>query len=191
MPESLNWRLACVLKYVASAGIVKVTSTVESWAATLKTGLTNPARILIYTPEGTAITEYQLLKLPFWRSSSNRFGTAASACFDTSHATLERGRGADRFDFRDARPSGGEVAIGNDTAFHQYRVSVQSGRCAGRSSVCRTYCYLRLSGGIDTLPRSIHGNQCHFSVSGLEGHRAQGSDTNLSRTTISTCPRAS
>jgi len=63
LPEVVNWKTGGVLKHLASAGIIKgdVNGLVNGPGS--KTVLKAPLHVLIYTAEGTAITEYQLLKL--------------------------------------------------------------------------------------------------------------------------------
>ena len=63
LPEVVNWKTGGVLKHLATAGIIKgdVNGLVNGPSS--KTVLRPPIQVLIYTPEGTAITEYQLLKL--------------------------------------------------------------------------------------------------------------------------------
>src|SRR5262245_34916219 len=63
MPEVVNWKTGGVMKSLATAGVMKGDINGRISGGHARTGLTNPARILIYTPEGTAITEYQLIKL--------------------------------------------------------------------------------------------------------------------------------
>jgi hypothetical protein len=63
MPEVVNFKTGGVMKSIASAGVVKkdVNGHIEGPKA--KTVLTFPVVLAVYTPEGTAITEYQLLRL--------------------------------------------------------------------------------------------------------------------------------
>jgi hypothetical protein len=62
-PEVVNFKTGGVLKSIGTAGIVKgdINGHVEGEHS--KTSLKTPVDILVYTPEGTAITEYQLLLL--------------------------------------------------------------------------------------------------------------------------------
>jgi hypothetical protein len=63
LPEVVNWKTGGVLKSVASVGIVKkdVNGTVNG--ANSRNSIKTPVEILVYAPEGVAITEYQLLRL--------------------------------------------------------------------------------------------------------------------------------
>lgn len=63
LPEIVNWKTGGVLKSFASDGLVKgdVNGHLEGKAS--KNALNTPLDFLIYTPDGVAITEYQLLHL--------------------------------------------------------------------------------------------------------------------------------
>jgi hypothetical protein len=63
LPEVVNWKSGGVLKSIASAGIVKGDINGNVRGANSRTKLASPVEILIYAPEGVAVTEYQLLKL--------------------------------------------------------------------------------------------------------------------------------
>jgi hypothetical protein len=62
LPEVVNFKTGGVLKRIASDGIVKgdMNGHVENGHA--KTSVTFPVILAVYVPEGTAITEYQLLR---------------------------------------------------------------------------------------------------------------------------------
>ena len=62
-PEIVNWKTGGFLKSFASEGVVKgdVNGHLEGKSA--KMSVTTPLDFLIYTPDGTAPTEYQLLHL--------------------------------------------------------------------------------------------------------------------------------
>jgi len=63
MPEVVNFKTGGVMKSIASAGIVKgdINGHIQGREAKLK--LTFPVVLAVYVPEGTDITEYQLLHL--------------------------------------------------------------------------------------------------------------------------------
>lgn len=63
LPEVVNWKTGGVLKKWASMHIIKgdVNGFVNGHNS--RTVVKNPIEILIYAPEGTAVTEYQLLRL--------------------------------------------------------------------------------------------------------------------------------
>jgi len=62
-PEVVNFKTGGVLKSIGSAGIVKGDVNGHVNGQHSKTQLKSPVELLVYTPEGTAITEYQLLRL--------------------------------------------------------------------------------------------------------------------------------
>jgi hypothetical protein len=62
-PEVVNFKTGGVGKHIGSLGIVKGDVNGRVNGDHSRTGLTLPAIILVYTPEGVAITEYQLLRL--------------------------------------------------------------------------------------------------------------------------------
>ena len=62
-PEVVNFKTGGVLKSIGTAGIVKGDVNGHLNGEHSPTGLHTPIEIIIYTPEGTAATEYQLLRL--------------------------------------------------------------------------------------------------------------------------------
>lgn len=62
-PEVVNFKTGGVLKSIGTAGIVKGDVNGHVNGEHSKTGLKSPVTLMVYTPEGTAITEYQLLRL--------------------------------------------------------------------------------------------------------------------------------
>lgn len=63
LPEVVNWKTGGVLKSIASAGIVKGDVNGHINEVHSRNSATSPVEVLIYAPEGVAITEYQLLHL--------------------------------------------------------------------------------------------------------------------------------
>jgi hypothetical protein len=63
MPEVVNFKTGGVMKSVLSDGIVKGDLNGHVAGAHGKTIVTFPVVVAVYVPEGTAITEYQLLRL--------------------------------------------------------------------------------------------------------------------------------
>jgi hypothetical protein len=63
LPEVVNWKTGGVLKSIASAGIVKGDVNGHIEGGNSRNSFTTPIEFLIVAPEGTAITEYQLLRL--------------------------------------------------------------------------------------------------------------------------------
>jgi hypothetical protein len=62
-PEVVNFKTGGVLKSIGTAGIVKGDVNGHLNGEHSKTGLKSPVTLMVYAPEGTAITEYQLLRL--------------------------------------------------------------------------------------------------------------------------------
>ena len=62
-PEVVNFKTGGVLKSIGTAGIVKGDVNGHVNGEHSKTGLKSPVSLLVYAPEGVAITEYQLLRL--------------------------------------------------------------------------------------------------------------------------------
>jgi len=63
LPEVVNWKTGGVLKHVATAGVVKGDVNGHLDGAHSHNSLKSPVEVVIYVPEGVAITEYQLLHL--------------------------------------------------------------------------------------------------------------------------------
>lgn len=63
MPEIVNFKSGGVLKNIASAGLVKGDLNGHIQGPHAKLSLTFPVVLAVYVPEGTDITEYQLLRL--------------------------------------------------------------------------------------------------------------------------------
>src|ERR1019366_6790859 len=62
-PEVVNFKTGGVLKSIGTAGIVKGDINGHVNGDHSRTALKSPVTLLVYTPEGVAITEYQLLRL--------------------------------------------------------------------------------------------------------------------------------
>jgi len=62
-PEVVNFKTGGVLKSIGTAGIVKGDVNGHITGDHSKTQLKSPVELLVYTPEGVAITEYQLLRV--------------------------------------------------------------------------------------------------------------------------------
>ncbi len=72
LPEVVNWKTGGVFKSIASAGIVKGDVNGHIEGGNSRNSLTTPLEFLIVAPEGTAITEYQLLRLHQSQSKDSR-----------------------------------------------------------------------------------------------------------------------
>jgi len=62
-PEVVNFKTGGILKSIGTAGIVKGDVNGHVNDSHSKTAVKSPVSLLVYTPEGVAITEYQLLRL--------------------------------------------------------------------------------------------------------------------------------
>jgi hypothetical protein len=83
MPEVVNWKTGGVLKHLATAGVMKGDVNGLINGAVSKTLLKSPITLLVYSSEGTAITEYQLLKLR-GNSGSREFRTVTGGVMHAS-----------------------------------------------------------------------------------------------------------
>jgi hypothetical protein len=63
LPEVVNWKTGGVIKSIASVGIVKGDVNGHIQGTHSRNSAASPLEVFIYTPEGIAITEYQLLHL--------------------------------------------------------------------------------------------------------------------------------
>ncbi|MDR3700334.1 MAG: hypothetical protein P4L56_11895 [Candidatus Sulfopaludibacter sp.] len=63
LPEVVNWKTGGVLKHIATAGVVKGDVNGHLDGVHSRNSVATPLEVLIYVPEGVAITEYQLLHL--------------------------------------------------------------------------------------------------------------------------------
>jgi hypothetical protein len=63
LPEVVNWKTGGVMKHIATAGVVKGDVNGHIEGPHSRNSLALPVEVLIYAPEGVAITEYQLLHL--------------------------------------------------------------------------------------------------------------------------------
>jgi hypothetical protein len=63
LPEVVNWKTGGVLKTIGTAGIVKGDVNGHINGLHSRNSVASPIEVFIYTPEGVAITEYQLLRL--------------------------------------------------------------------------------------------------------------------------------
>jgi hypothetical protein len=97
MPEVVNFKTGGALKKFATNGIVKgdINGHIEGKAA--KTSTTLPVDIAVYVPEGTAITEYQLLRLR-QQSDSREFRSVTGGVIHSSG-----GESRDSVDFQSTK----------------------------------------------------------------------------------------
>lgn len=82
-PEVVNFKTGGVLKSIGTAGIVKGDINGHLNGEHSPNALKTPVEILIYTPEGTAATEYQLLRL-HTQKDSREFRTVTGGVLHSS-----------------------------------------------------------------------------------------------------------
>ena len=82
-PEIINFKSGGFLKSMATNGIVKEDQNGHLAGETAKLQVTKPVDLLIYTPEGTAPNEYQLLKLRVGKNT-REFRSSTGGVFHTS-----------------------------------------------------------------------------------------------------------
>jgi hypothetical protein len=83
LPEVVNWKTGGVMKSVATVGVVKGDVNGHVNGESSRNRLTSPIELLIVVPDGTAITEYQLLRL-HQHSSGREFRTVTGGVFHVS-----------------------------------------------------------------------------------------------------------
>jgi hypothetical protein len=83
MPEVVNWKTGGVMKSIGTMGVVKgdVNGKVKSGSS--RTKISSPVTLLVFCPEGTAITEYQLIHFHN-HSNSREFRTVTGGVFHVS-----------------------------------------------------------------------------------------------------------
>jgi hypothetical protein len=83
LPEIVNWKTGGVVKNLATVGIVKGDVNGHIFGNTSRTRCSAATQFLIVVPEGTSVTEYQLLRLR--ENSNNReFRTVTGGVFHVS-----------------------------------------------------------------------------------------------------------
>jgi len=82
-PEVVNWQTGGVIKHAASLGVVKGDVNGKVRGGSSKTHTKQPIELLVYLPEGTSITEYQLLRF-HTHSDSREFRTVTGGIFHES-----------------------------------------------------------------------------------------------------------
>ena len=83
LPEVVNWKTGGVMKSVATVGVVKGDVNGHVNGESSRNRLTTPIELLIVVPDGTAITEYQFLRL-HQHSSGREFRTVTGGVFHVS-----------------------------------------------------------------------------------------------------------
>lgn len=83
LPEVVNWKTGGVVKHLASAGVVKGDVNGNIPSAHSRNSAVSPVEVLIYAPEGVAITEYQLIHL-HEQTDSREFRTVTGGVLHVS-----------------------------------------------------------------------------------------------------------
>jgi hypothetical protein len=84
LPDVVNWKTGGVIKHIATAGVVKGDVNGHIEGVHSRNSLTAPVEVLIYAPEGVAITEYQLIHLHENPDDSREFRTVTGGIFHES-----------------------------------------------------------------------------------------------------------
>jgi hypothetical protein len=83
LPEVVNWKTGGVLKSMASAGVIKGDLNGHLEGPVSKNDAVTPVDVIIYAPEGVAITEYQLIHLRL-EKAGREFRTVTGGVMHTS-----------------------------------------------------------------------------------------------------------
>ena len=119
MPEVVNFKTGGVLKTFATQGIVKGDINGHLQGPTAKTVLTLPITFAVYVPEGTAITEYQLLRL---RPSGGQSREFRSVTGGIVHASGGAARDLVAFDTTKLAPRVYTITLKQDAGKGEYGV---------------------------------------------------------------------
>jgi hypothetical protein len=117
MPEVVNFKTGGVLKSLATNGIVKGDINGHIPGPSAKTTLTLPVTLAVYVPEGTAITEYQLLRLRPSSGNSREFRSTTGGVF---HASGGAARDLVQFDSTKLYPRVYQVTLKQDAGKGEY-----------------------------------------------------------------------
>jgi hypothetical protein len=89
LPEVVNWKTGGVLKNIASGGVVKKDVNGHLPGENSRNSVLSPMEFTIYTPEGVAITEYQLIRLRAAPGKGYReFRTVTGGVFNTKSGAM-------------------------------------------------------------------------------------------------------
>ena len=111
-PEVVNFKTGGVLKSIGSAGIVKGDVNGHVNGEHSKTVLKTPFELLVYTSEGVAITEYQLLRLRA-QKDAREFRTVTGGVM---HVSGGQTRDAVAFESKKIAPRTYQIGLPNLTA---------------------------------------------------------------------------
>jgi hypothetical protein len=129
-PEVVNFKTGGVLKSIGTAGIVKGDINGHLNGEHSPNALKTPVEILIYTPEGTAATEYQLLRL-HEQKDSREFRTVTGGVL---HASGGATRDSIPFENKKLAPRTYQIIIPADLGPGEYGILPPSGGDATGSS---------------------------------------------------------
>jgi len=119
MPEVVNFKTGGVLKSLATNGLIKGDINGHLQGPTAKTVLTLPVTFAVYVPEGTAITEYQLLRL---RPSGGQSREFRSITGGIVHASGGAARDAVAFDSTKLAPRVYTITLKQDAGKGEYGI---------------------------------------------------------------------
>jgi hypothetical protein len=99
-PEPVNWQTGGVVKHAVTLGVIKEDINGRLRKASSPTHLTVPTELYVYCPEGSGITEYQLVRM-HEHPNAREFRTVTGGIFHVSG-----GAKRDELDF-ESNPTGG------------------------------------------------------------------------------------
>jgi hypothetical protein len=105
-PEPVNWQTGGVVKHVATLGIVKEDVNGRLRKPSSPTHLTVPTELYVYCPEGSGITEYQLVRM-HQHPNAREFRTVTGGIFHVSG-----GARRDELDFESNQIGGRSYLVG-------------------------------------------------------------------------------
>jgi hypothetical protein len=130
LPEVVNWKTGGVIKSVATAGIVKGDINGRITGPHSRNSVTLPLRLLIFTPDGTAVTEYQLLKLRE-KDDAREFRTVTGGVF---HVSGGANRDILPLDSKKVAPRTFELILPPDLRAGEYGILPPGGNVSGGAS---------------------------------------------------------
>lgn len=119
MPEVVNFKTGGFLKSVMTDGIVKGDINGHLQGPNAKTVLTLPITFAVYVPEGTAITEYQLIRLRPSGGSSREFRSVTGGVI---HASGGAARDLVQFDSTKLAPRVYTITLKQDAGKGEYGI---------------------------------------------------------------------
>jgi hypothetical protein len=129
-PEVVNFKTGGVLKTIGTAGIVKGDINGNVQGDRSRTQIAQPVELLVYTPEGTAITEYQLLRLRV-NKSTREFRTVTGGVLHVSGGAT---RDLVPFESRKTAPRTYEIVLPPSLGTGEYGLLPPAGADSNASS---------------------------------------------------------